>query len=1523
MQERPLIENRCPYPGLRPFRTDEADLFFGRDEQVDDLLDRLGRSQFLAVVGESGCGKSSLIYAGMIPALETGFLDSAGADWLFATMRPGSQPMRNLATALLASGAIASGPDHPAEDSALIEAELRRGPLGLLDALREGGGARQANLLLVVDQFEEIFRFRNQEGVVTPADEHSVDRNEAAAFVALLLRTIREPDARVFVVLTMRSDFLGDCALFTGLPEALNDSQFLTPRLSFDQRKSAIEGPARVEGGRVEPDVTTALLNDMGPGPDQLPLMQHALMRAWNAAHLRAAEAPPSVELRDYVGIGRLKDALSLHADSAFENLREDQKPIAQRLFRALTGGTSLKRDTRRPTRLGEVAAIAGTSPEAVAQVVDHFRGGHLNFLTPAEGPLGPETILDISHESLIRQWTRLDRWAKDEAKSAETYRLLERTAAEQIQPWVGSDLEAILRWRDREHPSAVWAARHGGDFAAAMSFIEAGQARQKQNEEDRRATLRREQQVRIIKALAALAAVVVAVTASLAFWALRERTRAVKSEAFAEAKRYEALESKKIADAEARKASESAAAARASEAEANEQRRQAEKQTERTNALILASKAQNLSERFPTLSVLLASQAIQTNLSERAPLNVEAENVLRRALGTISGTSLPVPEDTASCGVYSPDGKTIAAGFGSAARGGVILWDAVRRQRLRPDPLTVKEGPVTSLAFSPDGKTLAAGYARLEGADPPGGGVVLWDAIQWQRLRAEPLAVKEGAVTSVAISAQDNIIAAGYFNMADNFEVIGGLELWDPRDGRRRAIVPLAVKNAAIYDAAFSPDGKTLAAAFGGSGGVGGGVLLADTAGRVAHNSLAVNEGSFTSVAFSPDGQSIAAGYVGERGVDGGVKLWDTISRVEAERLAVKEGRVGGVAFSHDGKTIAAAYEVLSNAGGTGVVRWDTMSKQRLAADVLVVREGKVSGVAFSPDGKTIAMVDEAGLRVWDATDRNSAGVEPRVLNEPPAFPSSFGASPDGTWIIEARGDLARAWKLPIPDSASAEPIDLALDGVRFPSLRSIPAPDILFDAEGRRFAIVGHRDIAVWDCATAITSKPRTVLHAPGDSNFHGTVLSRGGRWLSTRTGSSGVIERARRTRVHLFDLDPVSKEPVGTEYSRILEPPTKPESIAPDSKSGIITKRPETAPNRVKQTYSAIQQSPPPFSQSSPYPGRDAFPPDSDSPPPTSATAFSGDGRWMATCNRGAQSILWDLKASNPAESTRVVPVTGKVSAVAFDPTSRVFVAASVDLNETNVLKLQSWRIGGDLAEPAPDSKHEKRIDIASKGPSDGDVWLAFSPNGGRYLSIRTSTGCVLFEWMETGFGSSSAFPVGPNPLRLPQIFSANSQWLLPSQYSPDISLISLSGTKPSLAQGLSLSTGSSSRGIWADFSPDSHELVTAGSDASVHLLDLDDYFRPRGPAESPPPARIFPGLSAPVSPIRFSPGSTQLATVAGDGIIRIWRLDTAKLLETAQRVVGRNLTGAEWKQYFPGVRYHKTFPDLAEPPREATR
>ena len=235
------------------------------------------------------------------------------------------------------------------DDEAFLHAALRRGPLGLVQVLGESHLHAAENLLLVVDQFEEIFRFPTREDRERDAADKKVDRDEADAFVALLLATPLQDKRRVYIVLTMRSDFLGDCAVFAGLPEALNDSQFLTPRLTLDQRREAIEGPAQVFGGRVQPELVTRLLNDMGSGPDQLPLMQHALMRLWNRGRRPESDGAEVVlTLDDYEKIGSLTDALSQHADEAFNSLLDEQKPVAEVLFRSLSERRTIRATRRR-----------------------------------------------------------------------------------------------------------------------------------------------------------------------------------------------------------------------------------------------------------------------------------------------------------------------------------------------------------------------------------------------------------------------------------------------------------------------------------------------------------------------------------------------------------------------------------------------------------------------------------------------------------------------------------------------------------------------------------------------------------------------------------------------------------------------------------------------------------------------------------------------------------------------------------------------------------------------------------------------------------------------------------------------------------------------------------------------------------------------------------------------------------------------------------------------------------------------
>jgi hypothetical protein len=237
-----------------------------------------------------------------------------------------------------------------------------------------------------------------------------------------VLETSQQREAQVYVVITMRSDFLGDCTLFKGLPEAINESQYLTPRLIREQCRAAIVGPAKVCRGDVEPALVNRLLNDFGPDPDQLPLLQHALLRMWTRATDRASASgesanetlravPPSYIMltgRDYEELGGLSRALSDHADEVLKELTHLQRRIAEIMFRRLTERGVGKRDMRTPAHLSDVAAVAGVSEADVTAVVETFRGPDRCFVTPRVGTLGPDTLLDIGHASLIRQWRLL-----------------------------------------------------------------------------------------------------------------------------------------------------------------------------------------------------------------------------------------------------------------------------------------------------------------------------------------------------------------------------------------------------------------------------------------------------------------------------------------------------------------------------------------------------------------------------------------------------------------------------------------------------------------------------------------------------------------------------------------------------------------------------------------------------------------------------------------------------------------------------------------------------------------------------------------------------------------------------------------------------------------------------------------------------------------------------------------------------------------------------------------------------------
>jgi len=472
---RGLLAN--PFVGLRPFESEEDMLFFGRREQTIELLQQLHRSRFLAVVGSSGCGKSSLIRAGLIPKLKSGFLVNDRDRWAIATMRPGESPLYNLALT------VQTTRDPTASDesvTSLTNAIVAEGAPAIIQRLSPFWLQRDLNLLLLVDQFEEIFRF----GSYALTNEQTINepgllkrRNECSDFVAIMLELAHAASLPVYVVMTMRSDFLGDCDAFFGLPEAMNQSQYLVPRLTRQQRQEAIEKPILLFSERIAPRLLDRVLNDMGEESDQLPITQHALMRTWDEWKKTSSG---EVDLKHYEAAGTIADALWKDAERALSETGEPE--LTKRIFQLLTDKDQHGRRIRRPAYLSEIIQVTNADRDKAMSIIECFRRDNRSFLMLSEGQDEAEVLVDISHESLIRQWKTLREWVDEEAESRAMYlRLAEASSRHQAGKeglWTNPALSLALDWRKEKKPNEAWGQRYHPQYTSAMAFLDRSRKR-------------------------------------------------------------------------------------------------------------------------------------------------------------------------------------------------------------------------------------------------------------------------------------------------------------------------------------------------------------------------------------------------------------------------------------------------------------------------------------------------------------------------------------------------------------------------------------------------------------------------------------------------------------------------------------------------------------------------------------------------------------------------------------------------------------------------------------------------------------------------------------------------------------------------------------------------------------------------------------------------------------------------------------------------------------------------------------
>jgi energy-coupling factor transporter ATP-binding protein EcfA2 len=521
------LNNICPYTGLRSFTEEESLYFKGRDYQVDQITELLEQNKFLMVTGASGEGKSSLIYAGLLPNARAGFFKAKYTNWVVADFRPERSPVKNMASALA---------DKFDKNEASVEIELKRGFSSLIDLYtnseffsdedestwinlseeeKRNRKRKSANLMIIVDQFEEFFT--NPENYF-----NEIPTQDSQVVVNLLLETARIAIKRnlpVYIVCTMRSDYIGQCSAFRGLPEYIGFSQFFVPRLKRKDLKQVIEEPAILSGNKISQRLIERLVYDIAEGVDQLPILQHALSQIWRAAnsgqeemdliHYAMVGGMPSAELPDeeqvrfenwfsnlpeseqkYFNKTGLNKVIEIHASILYENAWEfynqqhPDKPLSQHDAKRIIVNTFCcltKIDNSRAVRnrmtLGEITEIINTpefTAEVVGDVINIFRQEGNSFIRPfiTEDPnsrkLTSDTVLDITHESLIRNWSKLNKWAEKEFEFYSTYLDFRK----QLDRWKQSNrssgfllpigpLTYFENWYNTCKPNVAWLRRY------------------------------------------------------------------------------------------------------------------------------------------------------------------------------------------------------------------------------------------------------------------------------------------------------------------------------------------------------------------------------------------------------------------------------------------------------------------------------------------------------------------------------------------------------------------------------------------------------------------------------------------------------------------------------------------------------------------------------------------------------------------------------------------------------------------------------------------------------------------------------------------------------------------------------------------------------------------------------------------------------------------------------------------------------------------------------------------------------
>lgn len=466
-----------PFPGLRPFAPEESNLFFGRETESKEVLGKLLKNKFITVIGASGTGKSSLIYCGVLPGIKKLGEDGSG-NWKFVIFRPGNDPFTNLSEAIEVNISDNSSIKAGVENIIL---EMHLNADGISSALKKFLIQGNDKVVLVIDQFEEIFRY----SALNTAGSKSAG---TAEFVDKVVKAVSQAGSEIYTIITMRSDFIGECAHYQGLTQLINNSNYLVPHMDRENYRQVIEGPVKYAGASIEPKLVETILDDIGERTDQLPVLQHALMRTWTYWQELDEPGRP-ISFTDYDSVGTMSDAMSRHANEAFEELTPRGREVCEKMFKSITEKGTDNKGIRHPSAASLIMSVIRCSADDLFEVVEKFRIPSRSFVTPRKDIiLTTDSIIDLSHESLMRLWDRLKEWVDDEAASVQMYQRLSEASAMYQQGkaslWRPPDLQLAINWRDQQKPTLDWAQRYDPAFERAVVYLRTSEEEFQQEEE-------------------------------------------------------------------------------------------------------------------------------------------------------------------------------------------------------------------------------------------------------------------------------------------------------------------------------------------------------------------------------------------------------------------------------------------------------------------------------------------------------------------------------------------------------------------------------------------------------------------------------------------------------------------------------------------------------------------------------------------------------------------------------------------------------------------------------------------------------------------------------------------------------------------------------------------------------------------------------------------------------------------------------------------------------------------------------